>query len=53
MVIIHLLTGMILQVGRGDVPFSETNISFYQGTFEHDFPFPKVGYVSFLEVLSH
>ena len=26
-----------------------TNISFYQGTFEHDFPFCQVGYVSFLE----
>ena len=24
-----------------------TNISPYQGTFENDFPFPKVGYVSF------
>ena len=26
-----------------------TNISFSQGMFEDDFPFPKVGYVTFLE----
>ena len=26
-----------------------TNISPYQGMFEDEFPFPKVGYVSFLE----
>ncbi len=27
----------------------ETNISPWKGNFEDDFPFPKVGYVSFLE----
>ena len=29
-----------------------TNISPFEGTFEDDFPFPKVGYVSFLEGIS-
>ena len=38
--------------GRGDNPIYTllgTNISFSQGMFEDDFPFPKVGYVSSLE----
>ena len=30
-----------------------TNISFYQGIFKYDFPFPKVGYVSFLESMAY
>ena len=31
------------------IPLLGTNISFSQGMFEDDFPFPKVGYVNFLE----
>ena len=44
-----------LQLGYGthfafEVPSCElTNISPFKGTFEDDFPFPKVGYVSSLD----
>ena len=34
---------------RVKITLQRTNISPFEGTFEDDFPFPKVGYVSFLE----
>ena len=30
-----------------------TNISFFQDTFEDDFPFPVVGYISFLKGIDY
>ena len=40
-------------LGRVNITLPETNISPEKSIFEDDFPFPKVGYVSFLEGIEH